>query len=63
VKKKDVRIGGVYQVKVSGQLQQVKIQQESPYGGWDGINLRTKRSVRIRSAARLRRELSAKDGV
>jgi hypothetical protein len=44
----------VYAVKVSGQVQEVRLVAESPYGGWIGRNLRTGREVRIRSAARLR---------
>ena len=32
----------------------VRIDRESPYGGWDATNLATGRSVRIRTAARLR---------
>jgi hypothetical protein len=54
VKKADVRIGGTYIVKVSGKLTRVRLTRESPYGGWDGLNLATQREVRIRSAARLR---------
>jgi len=55
MKKNEVEIRGIYVVKVSGQLVRVRIDRESPYGGWDGTNLSTRRSVRIKSAARLRR--------
>jgi hypothetical protein len=55
MKKADVQIGGTYVAKVSGNLVTVRIDRESPYGGWDAVNLSTGRSVRIRSAARLRR--------
>lgn len=54
MKKADVEIRGIYVAKVSGRLVTVRIDSESPYGGWDGTNLATRRSVRIRSAARLR---------
>jgi hypothetical protein len=54
MKKRDVTVGQVYAVKVSGQVQEVRLVAESPYGGWVGRNLRTGREVRIRSAARLR---------
>jgi hypothetical protein len=54
VKKADVRIGSIYIVKVSGKLTRVRLTRESPYGGWDGLNLATQREIRIRSAARLR---------
>jgi hypothetical protein len=53
--KKDVEIGETYIVKVSGKEQPVKIEAVSIYGGWNGFNLRTKRDVRIKSAAKLRR--------
>ena len=55
MKKADVEIGGAYVAKVSGNLVAVRIDRESPYGGWDATNLATGRAVRIRSAARLRR--------
>lgn len=54
MKKADVQIGGTYIAKVSGNLVTVRIDRESPYGGWDAVNLSTGRSVRIRSAARVR---------
>jgi len=54
MKKSEVRIGEVYRVKVSGTIANVRITGESPYGGWDGVNVATKRKVRIKSAQRLR---------
>jgi len=54
--KREVEIGGVYVAKVSGCLVRVRIDRESPYGGWDATNLETRRTIRIRSAARLRGE-------
>ena len=57
MKKADVEIGGVYQVKVTGKLAPVRIDGESRYGGWDGTNLRTNRSVRVKSASKLRKRL------
>jgi hypothetical protein len=54
MKKAEVEIRGVYVAKVSGQLVTVRIEHESPYGGWDATNLATGRAIRIRSAARLR---------
>jgi hypothetical protein len=36
MKKRDVVLGQVYAVKVSGQVQPVRIIAESPYGGWLG---------------------------
>jgi len=55
MKKAEVRIGETYLVKVSGKLARVRVTGESPYGGWVGENLATRREVRIRSAQRLRR--------
>ena len=57
MKKKDIAIGGVYAAKVSGKVVLIRITGQSPYGGWDAVNTQTKRAVRIRSAARLRRRL------
>jgi len=54
MKKSEVKIGEVYRVKVSGTIANVRITGESPYGGWDGVNVTTKRKVRIKSAQRLR---------
>jgi len=55
MKKNEITIGGVYAAKVSGKVVPVRITGESPYGGWDAVNTQTRRAVRIRSAARLRR--------
>ena len=57
MKKNEITIGGMYAAKVSGKVVPVRITGESPYGGWRAVNMQTQRSVRIRSAARLRREL------
>jgi hypothetical protein len=55
MKKQEVQIGATYIAKVSGVLATVRIDRESPYGGWHGTNLATGREIRIRGAARLRR--------
>ncbi len=63
MKKDQVQIGGTYVAKVSGQLARVRIDAESRFGGWDATNVLTNRKVRIKSAQRLRREVSSeKDG-
>ena len=59
MKKKDVEIGGIYQVRVGQWLVRVRITGESRYGGWDAVNLRTNRAIRIRSAQRLRKRFDA----
>lgn len=56
MKKGDVQIGKVYRAKISTMLTNVRIDAESRFGGWDATNLATGRKVRIRSAAKLRRE-------
>ncbi|APU88949.1 hypothetical protein Rctr197k_150 [Virus Rctr197k] len=58
MKKNEVQIGGSYTAKVSGKLTVVRILHESPHGGWDAINVETRRAVRIKTAARLRRDAS-----
>ena len=54
MKKTDVKVGQVYSAKVSGNVVPVQIDRENPRGGWDGTNMKTKKSVRIKSAQRLR---------
>lgn len=49
MKKADVQIGHTYPAKVSGRLARVRITGESPYGGWDAVNVATRRAVRIKS--------------
>ncbi len=54
MKKADVKINETYRVKVSGNLVDVKITAENPRGGWDGLNLATGKTVRIKVPQRLR---------
>lgn len=61
MKKAEVEVGGVYMAKVSGVLTLVRIDAETSGGGlrarrtwWRATNLKTKREITIRSAARLR---------
>lgn len=54
MKKAEVTIGHVYAVKVSGKVQPVRLVSISPFGGWNAVKENTGRSVRIRSAAKLR---------
>jgi len=55
MKKADVEIGGRYIAKVSGSETVVRITNKSIYKGWDAVNVKTGRPVRIKTAARLRR--------
>jgi hypothetical protein len=61
MKASQVTIGDEYSVKVSGKLARVRLTSTSPHGGWNGTNVATGRDVRIRTAARLRANLSAVD--
>jgi hypothetical protein len=58
MKKNDVETGATYVAKVSGKLARVRIERESPYGGWEAVNVDTGRRVRVKSAQRLRRAVS-----
>ena len=64
--KAQIEIGKVYIAKVSGKLCRVRIDRERSFevlGGhrtnhtWIATNLETGREIRIRSAAKLRREV------
>jgi len=59
MKKNDVQIGATYLVRVTGKLAPVRIVCEHPHHGWNGVNVDTKREVRIKSAQRLRKRLDA----
>lgn len=59
MKRDQIEIGHLYVAKVSGKQVAVRIDRESPHGGWDGTNMATKRAVRIKSARRLRRPVRA----
>lgn len=54
MKRIDVKIGGTYLMKVSGKLAHVRIEHATSYGGWEGKNIRTGRTVFIRSPRKLR---------
>lgn len=59
MRKAEVRVGGKYLAKVSGKIVTVQLQGEKAWGsGWDAINLTTGRPVHIKSAARLRSEVT-----
>lgn len=58
MKKADIKVGGAYLAKVSGHLTTVVIERN--YGsGWYAKNTKTGRPVWIRSAQRLRKEVTA----
>lgn len=57
MRSKDIQLGKVYAVKVSGSIAPVRLTGENRYGGYDGRNLKTNREIRIRTAVRLRYEM------
>ena len=56
MKKDEVKVGRHYTAKVSGRMATIRIDAESPNGGWSATNITTRKKVRIKSAQRLRRE-------
>ena len=58
MKQKEIEIGGYYLAKVSETVVIVRIERESPYGGWDALNTETRRTVRIKTAGRLRAQVT-----
>jgi len=60
MKKHEVKVGGTYLAKVSDKMVPVRIDGENPHGGWDATNMVTKKSVRVKSAQRLRGEAKPK---
>lgn len=58
--KKDVRIGSRYEAKISNRIVVVRIEREHRLGGWEAVNESTGRTIRIKSAAKLRRERGPK---
>ena len=58
MKKTDVQIGATYLVKVADNLVPVKITREHPSGGWEGTSTKTGKTIRIKSAQRLRKRLA-----
>jgi len=56
MKKDEIEVAQAYTAKVSGNLTTVVVEAVSPHGGWDAINTRTGKRVRIKSAQRLRRK-------
>lgn len=57
MKKVNIEIGRIYLAKISGRLVPVDLLHEHFYGGWTAKNMLTGRHVRIKTAAKLRREL------
>lgn len=64
MKPNEVQVGGVYRMKVGTSVVPVKVTQEKWIGekmsGWVGLNMDTRRSVRIETAQRLRGPVEGK---
>ena len=56
MQKSDVKVGMTYWANVAGDRVPVRIESESPHGGWIGRSIKTGREVRIKTAARLKSE-------
>lgn len=61
MKKAEVTLGRTYAAKVSERIVPVTLVRESRFGGWDARNEVTGRDVRIKSAAKLRYEVTRSD--
>lgn len=60
MKAKDVVIGEVYEVKVGNRTSKVKIASELPEGGWEGVSEKSGKTLRIKSADRLKAQRKPK---
>jgi hypothetical protein len=63
MKKDEVRVGATYSTKISDKVVPVRITEERWTGdkltGWIGLNTKTNRPVRIKSATKLRSEITS----
>jgi hypothetical protein len=57
MKQSEVSVGKVYAVKVSSKLAPVMLTSVSHQGGWNALNLKSQRGIRIHTAAKLRYEV------
>lgn len=55
MKNSGVQLGGTYTAKVSNKMVSVRIDAENRHGGWSATNLMTGKTIRIKSAQRLRK--------
>ena len=62
MKKSEVEIGKTYAAKVSNRLVPVRLTDVHYLGGWYALNLTTAKTIRVKTAARLRYEVERDDG-
>lgn len=60
MKKDQIKVGEVYTAKVSDKVVSVRIDSENPRGGWNATNLSTGKTIRIKTAQRLRAKARGK---
>lgn len=53
MKKEEVKINGVYAIKVGRNLTGIRIMSHHPDGGWNAVNLTSSKEVHIKAAASL----------
>lgn len=61
MKKDEVKVGGLYTAKVSDKLVSVRIDSANSRGGWNATNTATGKTIRIKSAQRLRGPAEGED--
>jgi hypothetical protein len=59
MKKDEIKIGHLYEAKVSDRIVSVRIDSTNSHGGWNATNTATGKRIRIKSAQRLRRAVPA----
>ena len=53
MKKQEIMLRQMYRVRIRGKVTIVDIRSEQPGGGWNGVEISTRRPVRIRTAERI----------
>ena len=61
IHKADVVVGETYRIRHTSGFTDIKITHVCQYGGWYATNLKTGREIRIKSAAKLRRVVTAEE--
>ena len=61
MQKNEIETGKVYSVKVSGKMTELKVKGAHHLGGWRCLNMRTNRTVRVKTARRFREEVKPRN--